>query len=85
VLIPGNTCCRFMRDNSTLPVAVYHVSGEYAMLKVCMLADQACASLSEQITYTSAPQLSSILQQTEFQCSTSASYQSMNSDPVVVS
>eukprot|EP00197_Chlamydomonas_leiostraca_P013772 CAMPEP_0202865290 /NCGR_PEP_ID=MMETSP1391-20130828/5580_1 /ASSEMBLY_ACC=CAM_ASM_000867 /TAXON_ID=1034604 /ORGANISM="Chlamydomonas leiostraca, Strain SAG 11-49" /LENGTH=390 /DNA_ID=CAMNT_0049545113 /DNA_START=30 /DNA_END=1202 /DNA_ORIENTATION=+ len=24
---------RFMRDNSTLPVAVYHVSGEYAMLK----------------------------------------------------
>ncbi len=25
---------RFMRDNSTLPVAVYHVSGEYAMLKV---------------------------------------------------
>ncbi|GFH10647.1 delta-aminolevulinic acid dehydratase, partial [Haematococcus lacustris] len=24
---------RFLRDNSTLPVAVYHVSGEYAMLK----------------------------------------------------
>ncbi|KAG1671617.1 hypothetical protein FOA52_006848 [Chlamydomonas sp. UWO 241] len=24
---------RMMRDNSTLPVAVYHVSGEYAMLK----------------------------------------------------
>lgn len=24
---------RFMRENSTLPVAVYHVSGEYAMLK----------------------------------------------------
>ncbi len=24
---------RFLRDNSSLPVAVYHVSGEYAMLK----------------------------------------------------
>jgi porphobilinogen synthase len=24
---------RLLRDNSTLPVAVYHVSGEYAMLK----------------------------------------------------
>eukprot|EP00798_Chlamydomonas_sp_ICE-L_P024214 gene24214-9813_t len=28
---------RLMRDNSTLPVAVYHVSGEYAMLKAAAM------------------------------------------------
>lgn len=30
---PPQPTRRFLRDNSTLPVAVYHVSGEYAMLK----------------------------------------------------
>lgn len=31
--LPYSDVIRFVRENSTLPVAAYHVSGEYAMLK----------------------------------------------------
>ena len=31
--LPYADVIRFVRDNTALPVATYHVSGEYAMLK----------------------------------------------------